>query len=416
MYYLHLRSFVIFVVLVFVLGTNSVTAQTNEIEQSSESPEEILIFRTSPGKEISADGWFRFQVSAFSPLLVVKVNGFAQMVKEDADWSEYVIPYYLKKGKNLFKIFVQTKKGEREQVFIVIYEPVEKKRKSPPPLNGVVMFGQTNSDNILSVQESKTKTSAAKNDLLLSAAYAFAINKESAFTLNAVLKFDRHQNRSLVGDEVLFRQFGSEYSHKKLLGFEFSTGLGQSVISLKDANTSDPHNAGEFGEDIRSFYLSVGGNKSWGRTFSLSLKIQLDSQNKVKTDSEDGTMTKTTLGAKTRLGNFNFQGLLDSKSTTFNAAEKDYQSTLLDTGMSFVWTPWVFGLNYQNTNQQYKNVDPASNLVLKNKKDVMSLNFKYAYSNSKILGVDLKQIKQDSNDATKVFIDNQYVFQYIWMF
>ena len=46
----------------------------------------------------------------------------------------------------------------------------------------------------------------------------------------------------------------------------------------------------------------------------------------------------------------------------------------------------------------------------------MSLNVKYAYDNSKILGVDLKQIKQDSNDATKVFIDNQYVFQYIWMF
>ena len=43
----------------------------------------------------------------------------------------------------------------------------------------------------------------------------------------------------------------------------------------------------------------------------------------------------------------------------------------------------------------------------KNKKDVMSLNFKYAYSNSKILGVDLKQIKQDSNDATKVFGDVQ---------
>jgi hypothetical protein len=75
---------------------------------------------------------------------VVKVNGFAQMVKEEADWSEYEIPYYLKKGKNLFKIFVQTKKGEREQVFIVTYEPIEKKRKSPPPLNGVFMFGHTN--------------------------------------------------------------------------------------------------------------------------------------------------------------------------------------------------------------------------------------------------------------------------------
>ena len=254
MYYLYLRYFVLFTVLLIIFGTDSVTAQTNESEQNSESPKEILIFRTSPAKEIWAEGLFRFQVSAFSPLLVVKVNGFAQMVKEDADWSEYEIPYYLKKGKNLFKIFVQTKKGQREQVFIVTYEPVEKKRKSSPPLNGIIMFGQTNSDNILSVQESKTKTSSAKNDLLLSGSYAFGINKESAFSLNAVLKFDRHQNRSLVAEEVLFRQFGSEYRHKNLLNLEFSTGLGQNVISLKDVDTAGLYNAGEFREKY-SLYL-----------------------------------------------------------------------------------------------------------------------------------------------------------------
>ncbi|HIN46818.1 MAG TPA: hypothetical protein EYM80_01100, partial [Deltaproteobacteria bacterium] len=149
---------------------------------------------------------------------MVKVNGFAQMVTKDADWAEFEIPYFLKQGKNLFKIFVQTKTGEREQEFIVTYEPVVKKRKTPPPLNGIVMFGQTNSDNILSTQEGNTKTSAAKNDLLLSAAYAFELNEESAVSLNVVLKFDRHQNRSLVAEEVLFRQFSTEYRHKNLLG------------------------------------------------------------------------------------------------------------------------------------------------------------------------------------------------------
>ena len=46
----------------------------------------------------------------------------------------------------------------------------------------------------------------------------------------------------------------------------------------------------------------------------------------------------------------------------------------------------------------------------------MSLNFKYASSKSTIWGLDLKQIKQDSNDATKVFTENQTIFQYIWMF
>ncbi len=176
MFNLCLRALILLWILVF-LG-NSLEAQTNENEESSESPQEILIFRTSPGKESRAEGWFRFQVSAFSPLLVVKVNGFAQMVTKDADWAEYEVPYFLKQGKNLFTIFVQTETGQREEEFIVTYEPPEKKSKEQPPLNGVIMIGQTFSDNILSVQEGNSKINAEKNYLLLSGAYAFEINKE----------------------------------------------------------------------------------------------------------------------------------------------------------------------------------------------------------------------------------------------
>ena len=414
MYYLHLRVFVFLWFLVF-MGA-SLQAQTADNLQGSVTSEEILIFRTSPGKESRAEGWFRFQVSAFSPLMVVKVNGFAQMVTKDADWAEYEVPYFLKQGKNLFKIFVQTKTGEREQKFIVTYEPVVKKRKTPPPLNGIVMFGQTNSDNILSTQEGNTKTSAAKNDLLLSAAYAFELNEESAVTLNVVLKFDRHQNRSLVAEEVLFRQFSTEYRHKNLLGLDFNTGMGQSVISLKDANPTNPYKAGEFKEDVQSLFIYVGGKKRWGRTFSVNLKIEVDSQNKVKTDSEDGTLTLASLGAKMRWYNFRFLSSVDSRSTKFKDSSKDYQSTLIDAGATYSWTPWVFGFNFQNNNQQYKNADPATELVLQNKKDELTLNCKYAFSSSTIFGADLKEIKQASNDATKAYIANQFTMQYIWMF
>ena len=414
MFNLCLRALVLVWFIIF-MGT-ALKAQTEDKAQNSETPEEILIFRTSPGKESQAEGWFRFQVSSFSPLLVVKVNGFAQMVTEDADWAEYEIPYFLKKGKNLFKIFVQTKTGEREQEFIVTYEPVVKKRKTPPPLNGIVMFGQTNSDNILSTQEGNTKTSAAKNDLLLSAAYAFGLNEESAVSLNVVLKFDRHQNRSLVAEEVLFRQFSTEYRHKNLLGLDFNTGLGQSVISLKDANPTNPYKAGEFKEDVQSLFIYVGGKKRWGRTFSGNLKIQFDSQNKVKTDSEDGTLTLASLGAKMRWYDFRFLSSVDSRSTKFKDSSKDYQSTLIDAGATYSWTPWVFGLNFQNSNQQYKNVDPATNLVLQNKKDKLTVNCKYAFSRSTIVGADYKQIKQTSNDALRAYIENQMLLQYMWLF
>jgi hypothetical protein len=103
-----------------------------------------------------------------------------------------------------------------------------------------------------------------KNDLLLSAAYAFELNEESAVSINAVLKFDRHQNRSLAAEEVLFRQFSTEYRHKNLLGLDLKTGLGQSVISVKDAIPSDPKKAGEFRQDLQSLFLFVDSKKTLG--------------------------------------------------------------------------------------------------------------------------------------------------------
>ena len=111
-------------VFLFFVCLDSTKGQTAD---DQEAKEEILIFRTSPAKSAYAEGVFSFQVSAFSPILVVKVNGFAQMVTENADWAEFELPYFLKPGKNLFNIFVQTKNGQLEKEFIVTYEPLRKK-------------------------------------------------------------------------------------------------------------------------------------------------------------------------------------------------------------------------------------------------------------------------------------------------
>mgnify|MGYP000510015260 FL=1 len=197
---------------------------------------------------------------------------------------------------------------------------------------------------------------------------------------------------------------------------DFSSALGQSVISVKDANPTNPYKAGEFKEDVQSLFIYVGGKKRWGRTFSGNLKIQFDSQNKVKTDSEDGTLTLASLGAKMRWYDFRFLAGLDSLSTKFKESSKDYQTTQIDAGGTFSWTPWVFGLNFQNSNQQYKNVDPATNLVLQNKKDELTVNCKYVFSRSTIVGIDYKQIKQASNDALRAYIENQMLLQYMWLF
>ena len=399
-----------FLFFVFLDSTKGQTADEQEIQ------EEILIFRTSPALSTYAEGVFSFQVSAFSPILVVKVNGFAQMVTDNSDWAEFELPYFLKQGKNLFNIFVQTKKGQLEQEFIVTYEPLQKKVVDPPPLKGMIMIGQTNSDNILQSYEGSTATSSAKNDLLLSASYAFGITENSDVLMSGFIKFDRHQNRDLAAEEVLYRQLSTEYSNKKLLGMNFRSALGQTVISVKDANPSDPTKAGEFRKDVTSIFLNASGKFNLGRSTVMSIKLQLDSQNKVETDTEDGTLTQASVASKIRWEDFRFLGSVDSQSTGFKEPTKNYQTTNINAGVTFSWTPWVFGMNFQNSNQNYKNPDPSTNLVVKNKKDSITVNTKYAYNRSKIFGLDINQIKQSSNDALRTYSENQYSLQYMWLF
>ena len=197
---------------------------------------------------------------------------------------------------------------------------------------------------------------------------------------------------------------------------EFNTGLGQTVISVKDANPSNTYKAGEFREDVKSLFLFLASRIRWGKFVIASFKLQADSQKKVKTSTEDGTLTLASLGAKIRWKELGFHALVDSRSTKFKEASKDYQSTLIDGGTTYLWTPWVFGLNFQNNNQQYKNVDPSTNQVLQNKKDKMSVKCKYSLSSSTVVSADLKKIKQASNDATRVYKENQVTVQYIWMY
>ena len=397
----------------FFVCLDSTRGQT---EDEQEFKEEILIFRTSPAKSSYAEGVFGFQVSSFSQILVVKVNGFAQMVTENVDWAEFELPYFLKPGKNLFKIFVQTKKGELEQEFIVTYEPLKKKEVDPPPLKGMIMISQINSDNVLQAYEGSTATSSAKNDLLFSASYSFGITENSDVSLGGFIKFDRHQNRSLSAEEVLYRQFSTEYSHKKLLGMNFRSALGQTVISVKDADPSDPTKAGEFREDVLSLFLNASGKFNLGRSTVMSIKIQLDSQNKVKTDTEDGTLTQASVTSKTLWEDFRFLASVDSQSTGFSEPTKDYQTTNINAGFTFSWKPWVFGMNYQSSNQNFINPDLATNLVVKNKKDELTLNSKYAYNRSNIFGLDFSQVKQSSNDVLRTYSENQVSLKYMWIF
>ena len=389
------------------------TLQQEEIDP--EKLKEIQIIRLSPGIVKKPEGQLRFQVSSFSPILAVKVNGYAQMIRPGLDFMEYEVPYQLLSGDNTFEIFVQTRDAEIRQPILLTYNPPQIiKPREPLPVDLVLILGQVQSDNMLLVPESSTKRSASKNELLLSLSYHFPFSKIQKLFFKGLLKIDRQQDRSLASQEILFRQFGLDYQDRDLWGFSFTSGLGQNVISSKSDSASSGSEG--FVKTSESLFLFGTGENKFGKSTSLHMKLQLEMQNKVTTDSEDGALNHFYLDGKTTLFGIRFNGGLQNTSSALKKTVKNYQTSVFKIGIQYPWESWIFGFQFRTSDQKYKELDPASQIIPQHKQDLISLQSKYSFTKTMIGDLTLNQIKKASNDASKAYQESQLALQLIMVY
>ena len=388
------------------------------LQQEDVDPEklkEIQIIRLSPGIVKKPEGQLRFQVSAFSPILAVKVNGYAQMIRPGLDFMEYEVPYQLLPGDNTFEIFVQTRDAEIRQPILLTYNPPQTiQPRERLPVDLVLILGQVQSDNMLLVPESSTKRSASKNELLLSLSYHFPLGKIQKLFFKGLLKIDRQQDRSLASQEILFRQFGLDYQDRDLWGVSFTSGLGQNVIS----NKSDSASSGSEGfvKTSESLFLFGSAENKFGKSTSLHTKLQLEMQNKITTDSEDGTLNHFYLDGKTTLFGIRFNGGLQNSSSGFKETVKNYQTSVFKMGIQYPWESWIFGFQFRTSDQKYKELDPASQIIPQHKQDLISLQSKYSFTKTMIGDLTLNQTKKASNDASKAYQESQLALQLIMVY
>jgi len=388
------------------------------LQQEDVDPEnlkEIQIIRLSPGIVKKPEGQLRFQVSAFSPILAVKVNGYAQMIRPGLDFMEYEVPYQLLPGDNTFEIFVQTRDAEIRQPILLTYNPPQTiKPREPLPVDLILILGQVQSDNMLLVPESSTKRSASKNELLLSLSYYFSLSKIQKLFFKGLLKIDRQQDRSLASQEILFRQFGLDYQDRDLWGFSFTSGLGQNVISGKGDSGSSGSEG--FVKTSESLFLFGSAENKFGKSTSLHTKLQFEMQNKVTTDSEDGTLNHFYLDGKTTLFGIRFNGGLQNTSSALKETVKNYQTSIFKIGIQYPWESWIFGFQFRTSDQKYKELDPASQIIPQHKQDLISLQSKYSFTKTMIGDLTLNQTKKASNDASKAYQESQLALQLIMVY
>ena len=389
------------------------TLQQEDVD--SEKLKEIQIIRLSSGVVKKPEGQLRFQVSAFSPILAVKVNGYAQMIRPGLDFMEYEVPYQLLPGDNTFEIFVQTRDAEIRQPILLTYNPPQIiKPREPLPVDLVLILGQVQSDNMLLVPESSTKRSASKNELLLSLSYHFPLGKIQKLFFKGLLKIDRQQDRSLASQEILFRQFGLDYQDRDLWGVSFISGLGQNVISSKSDSSSSSSEG--FVKTSESLFLFGSTENKFGKSTSLHTKLQLEMQNKVTTDSEDGTLNHFYLDGKTTFLGIRFNGRLQNSSSAFKETVKNYQTSVYKMGIQYPWESWIFGFQFRSSDQKYKELDPASQIIPHHKQDLISLQSKYSFTKTMIGDLTLNQTKKASNDASKAYQESQLALQLIMVY
>ena len=163
---------------------------------SAEDEAEILIFSLSPEKVEEQQGVLQIQISTFSPIEKIIVDGKPQKFPKAASLVWLKIPYKLKPGVNIFKVYVKTKFGEARKIIRIIYETPEllKKAKLGDSFQLITILTGVTKDNIDKVEDNSSKSKAFSTSILFVPSYRFDLFDDSSIFLRGVLMGDQQHN------------------------------------------------------------------------------------------------------------------------------------------------------------------------------------------------------------------------------
>ena len=186
----------------------------------------------------------------------------------------------------------------------------------------------------------------------------------------------------------------------------------QNVIGDKSGTTS-PTREGEFSTSSESLSIFGSVNKRFGVSASMNFKAQIEQQNSSTSDLEDGNLNFVELGGKADFWGMRWKTGLQSRSTSLKEPTKNYRTSVFSFGNDITAASWIFGLRFRTSDQQYLEEDPGSRITPRHKQDRVSLQSKYSFSRNTITDLALTQLKQESNDATKTYVESQAALQLI---
>jgi len=392
---------------------------------SAEDEAEILIFSLTPEKVEEQQGVLQIQISTFSPIEKIIVDGKPQKFPKAASLVWLKIPYKLKPGVNFFKVYVKTKFGEARKIIRTIYETPEllKKAKLGDSFQLITILTGVTKDNIDKAEDNKSK--AFSTSILFVPSYRFDLFDDSSIFLRGVLMGDQHHNGEYASKKVLFKQASIEWEERESWAGVLTLSLGTNEAGTREIPvTSTPRDSlsKKYKRATRDnvYTLKAKQELEKGTTWNW----QIDRKKKSVEGSNDDSGFSTTLaagyvtpifGVKTTFG-----GTLED--TNLNGAYKDTEAIKAKLKVDYPIPPVSLGIQYDFSETENKVADPSLECVTtcngktKNRNQIYTLSLNYPAAAWCIFGLTQKHESQSSNIVGKTYKVNSTQLQVILIY
>ena len=394
---------------------------------SAEDKSEILIFSLTPEKVEEQQGVLQIQISTFSPIEKIIVDGKPQKFPKAASLVWLKIPYKLKPGVNIFKVYVKTKFGEARKIIRTIYETPEllKKAKLGDSFQLITILSGVTKDNIDKVEDNSSKSKAFSTSILFVPSYRFDLFDDSSIFLRGVLMGDQHHNGKNASKKVLFKQASIEWEERESWAGVLTLSLGTNEAGTRDVpESADPRDSlsKKYKRVSRDNVYTLKAKQELGE--GTTWNWQIDRKKKSVEGSNDDSGYSTTLatgyvtpifGVKTTFG-----GTLED--TNLNGAYKDTEAIKAKLKVDYPIAPVSLGIQYDFSETENKVADPSlecittCNKKTKNRNQVYTLSLNYPAAAWCIFGLTQKHESQSSNIVGKTYKVNSTQLQVILIY
>lgn len=364
--------------------------------------EDVLIFSLSPDLVKEAEGKFLVQVSAFTPIRSVWINGKEQPAPPKAYQAQFEVDYLLTPGENFFAVQAITESGESEQEFIVFYETKDIKRdaKKVKPFVLITILGAADDDNTNNVPDGTGKTRSTKSNFIFVPAFNQKITYFSTLSVKGLIVGDQQHQSEFKSREFLLKQLTLEWKTRKTFLGDVTWGIGANQLS-----TRDPNQTSGFRDSWTDEYKQSGSDTfanlgfKFGADKGTKWNVKLDHKLKSAPDNPEskGTADSFKIGAKTRFGKLKTGFQLSRTTTDLQDDSKDKSTVKGSAKLNVPLKPLMLSLQTQLSETTNRIADATTGITTKTRKTTYTAGISYPVSNWLIFAYSRKLEKQTSN-------------------